>query len=890
MKKKIAILLVILIVATLCFSACDFIGVKCTNHIDRDLDDKCDNCGKSLAIDCGFHLDNNKDGLCDKCGVRINKPCSSHTDTNKDGKCDTCGATVAIPCEHSYDNACDTDCNTCGEVRAVSDHVFDNSCDTTCNVCGVSRDIAHTYDNACDTTCNVCGATRSVGEHVYDNSCDTTCNICEEVREITHAYDNLCDDTCNVCGNTREVGEHLYGGGVCDTDCDYCGEEREAPHQYDNACDDTCNLCGHTRIVGAHVYDDNDDDTCNICQYVRDITCVHSYDNACDRYCNLCGEVRDFAGHQYDNACDTTCNVCGDIRVIAHVYDHACDNTCNECGAIREVAGHVYDNACDGTCNTCGSVRSITHSYTNSCDAICNVCGFARSAGHIYTDECDDICNECNYTRIPPHVDSNRDYYCDICSGRIELECKVHVDQNSDGLCDKCTMQYAVNYNGEVIIDVYSINDLHGKYLDSDAQPGVDELTTYLMQKQDDENAIVLSAGDMWQGTMESGLTYGALMTKWMNEVGFSSMTLGNHEFDWGDEYIESNLALAEFPMLAINVYVDATNTLADYCTPSVMLYVEGVSIGVIGAIGNCESSISSEYVSDISFKVGDELTALVKAESDRLRSNGADYIIYVLHDTYKTSGSYDESLSDGYVDLVFEGHSHSQYVYQDTYGVYHLQGSAENKGLSHAEITFSANTIEVTTDYVSANTYSSSSYVSNPLVDELFEEYESVVGDPYVVIGTNSSYKSDVALEQKIADLYIEYGVNQWGSQYDIVLGGGFIRTRSPYNMSAGDVTRSMIYSLFTFNNNVQLCSIKGSDLKAKFINSESSDYYISYSAYGESIKGSIIDSQTYYIVVDSYTSQYAPNKLTVVANSTPTVYARDLLEEYIASGGFEA
>jgi 2',3'-cyclic-nucleotide 2'-phosphodiesterase (5'-nucleotidase family) len=169
-----------------------------------------------------------------------------------------------------------------------------------------------------------------------------------------------------------------------------------------------------------------------------------------------------------------------------------------------------------------------------------------------------------------------------------------------------------------------------------------------------------------------------------MNIIGCVSMTLGNHEYDWGEEYIRSNLEIADFPFLAINIYNKSTGKRADYCTPSIMVERGGIEIGIIGAMGDCYSSILSDMVKEVEFKVGSELTKLVKAESERLRALGADMIVLSLHDGYD---SYDSALSNGYVDLVFEGHTHSAYTKTDAYGVNHLQGGGENSGISHAEI-----------------------------------------------------------------------------------------------------------------------------------------------------------------------------------------------------------
>ena len=140
------------------------------------------------------------------------------------------------------------------------------------------------------------------------------------------------------------------------------------------------------------------------------------------------------------------------------------------------------------------------------------------------------------------------------CSGATSGECS-HADANNDNLCDRCSRSLLVVY------DFYAINDLHGKLDDADGQPGVDELTTYLKNARTaNPNSIFLSTGDMWQGSYESNMTGGLIMTEWMNDLGFASMTLGNHEYDWGSDAIRENAAIADFPMLAINIYDRETN------------------------------------------------------------------------------------------------------------------------------------------------------------------------------------------------------------------------------------------------------------------------------------------------------------------------------------------
>ena len=471
-----------------------------------------------------------------------------------------------------------------------------------------------------------------------------------------------------------------------------------------------------------------------------------------------------------------------------------------------------------------------------------------------------------------------------------------HTDNDNNGRCDKC------NESVLVYIDLFAVNDLHGKICDSSSQPGVDELTSYfkLMYEKED-NVVVLSSGDMWQGSSESNLTKGNLTTEWMNYVGFESMTVGNHEYDWGSDAIADNVNIAKFPFLAINIYAKNDNQRVDYCQSSVLIERNGVKIGIIGAAGDNYSSIASDMSKDVYFKTGKELTALVKAESEKLRKQGAQIIVYSLHDGYgrsssgtsliadsSMSGYYDPSLSDGgYVDVVFEAHTHQNYIHKDAYGVYHLQGGGENKGISHVE--FAVNAVNLNKRVTEAEFISNTIYQyldKDSIIDTLLKKYKDELEISSKVLGNNPSKKNSEYVEALVSRLYYEKGIEKWGDKYDIVLGGGFLRLRSPYYLFAGEVRYSDLLSILPFDNELVLCSVNGSDLKSKFFETTNEDYHIYYGSYGDEVKNNIQSNKTYYIVVDSYTSTYKYNRLTEIERLGPDIYARDLLAQYILDG----
>lgn len=474
-----------------------------------------------------------------------------------------------------------------------------------------------------------------------------------------------------------------------------------------------------------------------------------------------------------------------------------------------------------------------------------------------------------------------------------------HVDQNDDGLCDDCKESLLVSF------DVFNINDLHGKLADADSHPGVDELSTYLRQAQQAGNTILLSSGDMWQGAPESNLTKGFIITDWMNQMGFAAMSMGNHEYDWGEDWVRQNADLAQFPFLGINVYSRNTNQRVEYCDASTVVEFDGVKVGIIGAIGDCYSSIATEHTREIFFKTGSDLTALVKEESDRLRAAGVDFIIYAIHDGHDETSSgikpmeisrrdlavyYDDALSQGYVDLVFEAHTHQRYVLVDQHGVYHLQGGGDNKGISHASILINKTTgsfTVLTTELLSTGEYARME--DDPVVEDLMNKYAEQVSPATRIVGTNGRYRSKTDVCQLVADLYCRYGLEKWGQDYDIVLGGGFISCRSPGYMSEGEVQYGLLQSLLPFDNQITLCSIRGSDLISKFLETDHYAYYICTTPYGDKIRNSIDPNAIYYVVTDSYSAYYSYNNMTVIDTYAEKIYARDLVAEYMGEGGLE-
>ena len=449
-----------------------------------------------------------------------------------------------------------------------------------------------------------------------------------------------------------------------------------------------------------------------------------------------------------------------------------------------------------------------------------------------------------------------------------------------------------------VSFDVFAFNDTHGNVKDTYGEGiGISKTATAIKELSQGKNTVLLSQGDMWQGSIESNYTRGKLVTDWMNYMGFESMTVGNHEYDWGAEVIEQNVALADFQMLGINVLDRYSDEPVDYLKPSTTFTRGNAKIGVIGAIGNCLSSISSSKVKEIYFARGDALSNLVKAESTRLRNEEhCDFIIYSIHGsgTRDEDDSYDISLSrQHYVDLVLEGHTHDAYAEKDAAGIYHVQCKGNNQNIYQITVNVDVNNhvFNVQTPNYIDLSYSSSPYKSYALdaqTEALFEKYYDDYAFAYETLGYNASGKNSSTLKSKVADLYLEAGLKKWGSTYDICLGGGFISCRGNNYLPAGNVTYSQLAALFPFDNDIVLCSVMGYYFRNSNFIQGNSNYYVTWTSYGNGVKGTIDNYQTYYLITDTYSSDYAYNRLTVVDILESGTYARDLLADYIAAGNW--
>ncbi len=168
------------------------------------------------------------------------------------------------------------------------------------------------------------------------------------------------------------------------------------------------------------------------------------------------------------------------------------------------------------------------------------------------------------------------------------------------------------------------------------------------------QNVILLNAGDNFQGSLFYTTYKGKAEAEFLNQMKFDVMTVGNHEFDDGEDALVPFLDEVNFPVVSANVAPDARSKVGDKIKPSIVLEIGGQKIGIVGAVTTETPEISSPGP-DIQIK--DDIAAIT-AEVDKLKREGVNKIIALTHVGYLRDKEAIAKIPG--VDVVVGGHSHS--------------------------------------------------------------------------------------------------------------------------------------------------------------------------------------------------------------------------------------
>lgn len=173
-------------------------------------------------------------------------------------------------------------------------------------------------------------------------------------------------------------------------------------------------------------------------------------------------------------------------------------------------------------------------------------------------------------------------------------------------------------------------------------------------QKLQGQNVLLLNGGDNFQGSLFYSTYKGKAEAEFLNQMRFDAMTVGNHEFDDGEDALVPFLDVIKFPVLSANVQAKAASKVGNRIKPSVVLNLGGQRIGIIGAVTTDTPEISSPGPN---IAIADDI-ATITAEVQKLQAQGVDKIIALTHVGYPRDKEMIAKIPG--VDVVVGGHTHS--------------------------------------------------------------------------------------------------------------------------------------------------------------------------------------------------------------------------------------
>ncbi len=271
-------------------------------------------------------------------------------------------------------------------------------------------------------------------------------------------------------------------------------------------------------------------------------------------------------------------------------------------------------------------------------------------------------------------------------------------------------------------ITIIGTNDLHGHI---DRLPEFAGYVNNVRKARDKDGAVLLiDAGDMFQGTLESNQVEGASVVDAYNAIGYAAAAIGNHEFDYGPigdvdpktagvdlrGALKARAAQAKFPFLNANVTESDQNIGWPNVVPSVLVKACGISIGIIGV-----TSIDTPHTTAKANFVGLGIQPLLASVTDQaraLRKRGAAVIIVSAHaggacksrenplalescEAHSEIFTLAAQLETGLVDVIVAGHTH-QAVAHKVAGIPIIESFARGQAFGRVDLTIDAVTQKV--------------------------------------------------------------------------------------------------------------------------------------------------------------------------------------------------
>ena len=313
-----------------------------------------------------------------------------------------------------------------------------------------------------------------------------------------------------------------------------------------------------------------------------------------------------------------------------------------------------------------------------------------------------------------------------------------------------------------VTLSIVGTNDLHGGLFPRDGRGGLALLGGHLKnlraaRARDGGGVVLVDAGDMFQGTLESNTGEGAAVIAAYNALGYTAAAMGNHEFDFGpvgpavtprspaDDprgALKARAREAAFPILAANVIDSATSASVSWPNvhPTAMVRVAGITVGIIGVM--TRGALSATMPANVKGLAIAPLAETIRTHAATLRQRGAQVVVVSAHaggrctefdrpeDLSSCEGQSEifqvaRALPAGAVDAIVAGHSHAP-IGHVVAGIPITESYSNGRAFGRVDLSIDRRTGRVTGKQVFAprdlvaGDYEGAAVVPDPAIDRI--------------------------------------------------------------------------------------------------------------------------------------------------------------------------
>jgi 5'-nucleotidase / UDP-sugar diphosphatase len=357
---------------------------------------------------------------------------------------------------------------------------------------------------------------------------------------------------------------------------------------------------------------------------------------------------------------------------------------------------------------------------------------------------------------------------------------------------------------------IISCNDMHAKI---DNFPKLKALVDNI--RHENEYVLLVSAGDMFTGNpvVDQYPDKGYPMIDLMNAVGFDIGTIGNHEFDYGQEILKIRIEQARFPLISANFQSEDPNGL--HPEPYKILTLKnGLKIAFIGAIQLNEAGLPDSHPSKLSGVVFTD--GVNKIMEYRHLRDSCNVFIGLTHLGFETD--VELAAKVGELDVILGGHSHTLVTNPAEYNnVLVMQASSGVKYISKVTLNLvEGKIVSKKAEAISVVDYPETDTTVLKMVDRYNDnkELNQVIG---VAL-------KDISGSDELGSLMTD-GMCALGEIEIAFQNNGGIRID---NLTKGNITIKDMYKLDPFGNEVILMKLSVPEIKSLILNSFNRDKVI--------------------------------------------------------------